>query len=295
MPNKHRRCRHGKNRQICKHPDCIGKASKICSHGKQKARWKHPDCIGKATGLCKHGRRKAFCKHPDCIGKASGICPHGKQKARCPDCASLDNRLLRGTICAGCAMVSRVVRYKFALCRSCQHEAAGTETVEMRVLHILKQFFLGIQYSKSSYLAGKFCPIAGGCGSAYPDLYIALQDRVVFIEIDKQCHSQYDTSCEVARYDALQYGSDCTKPSLRIRFNPGSRMEWRLRTKVLVQAVRNCIHTPLLSDATPVMCVRYLFYNQAGKRHISAVRNQALTLTLEDDFFSVTDPDILRY
>ena len=167
----------------------------------------------------------------------------------------------------------------------------------MKVLDVLRNFFPGMQYSKFNYFAGKFCPVAGGCAGAYPDLYIFTGDRVVFIEIDEGCHAQYDSSCELARYDALQYGSDHIKPSLCIRFNPGTRDSVLIRRcGVLVQMVRNYLNTPLHLDVAPVINVCFLFYNQAGKKHISAMRSQAAnTLIMWDYKTPVTDIDIVQF
>ena len=91
-------------------------------------------------------------------------------------------------------MVGRRGCYRFTLCSSCKRYRASTETAEMKVLNVLRHFFPGIQYSKYNYFAGKFCPAAGGCGGAYPDLYIFTGDMVVFIEIDEDCHAQYNSS-----------------------------------------------------------------------------------------------------
>ena len=136
----------------------------------------------------------------------------------------------------------------------------------MKVLDVLKICFPGIQYSSYNYLAGKFCPAAGGCGGAYPDLYIFTGDRVVFIEIHEDCHAQYDSSCELARYDALQYGSDHIKPSVCILFNPGTRDSVLIRRcGVLVQMMRNYVNTPLQLDVAPVINVCFLSYTQADK------------------------------
>ena len=175
-------CPHGRRKTHCKEPVCIGKATAICPHGRRKAYCKEPECVAKATAICSHGRHKTQCKDPECIAKATAICPHGRLKAACPDCAPLQNRLQRGTVCAGCGMVGRKGRYKYTLCKSCSEP----ETTEKQVFDFLGHFFPGIQYSKSSYMGGKFCPQVGaGCTGAYPDMYIALEDRVVFIEVDE--------------------------------------------------------------------------------------------------------------
>ena len=183
---------------------------------------------------------------------------------------------------------------KYTLCNSCSKQ----ETTEKQVSKFLEHFFPGIQYSKSSYMGGKFCPQVGaGCTGAYPDKYIALQDRVVFIEVDEDSHAQYDPSCELARYDKLQYGRDCIKPSLCIRFNPGGKTEERrMRCKVLVQAVRDYINAALRDNVTPVMTVRHLLYDSSGEQHIYAVQNLAEgTLVLQQEPITVTDNDILEY
>ena len=119
----------------------------------------------------------------------------------------------------------------------------------------------------------------------------------MFIGLDEHCHAQYDPSCELARYDKLQYGRDSIKPSLCIRFNPGSKNDERLmRCKVLVQAVRNYVNATLHDNVAPIMTVCYLLYEPEGNRHISAVRGQAGgTLVLQEGPVLVTDKDILQY
>ena len=50
-------------------------------------------------------------------------------------------------------------RYSYTLCKSCNEP----ETTEKQVFNFLEHFFPGIQYSKSSYMGGKFCPQVGVC------------------------------------------------------------------------------------------------------------------------------------
>ena len=133
----------------------------------------------------------------------------------------------------------------------------------------------GLKFSKS-YLGGTGCSrqvdgssdCAEKTKGAYPDIPILLNDRLVIIEVDENRHQHYEVSCELARYDTLQFSSNHLLPTTCIRFNPHltttNKLRFEDRVKTLVQVVRNRLLANLGKDEVPVMSVMYLFYGEVS-------------------------------
>lgn len=68
-----------------------------------------------------------------------------------------------------------------------------------------------------SWVADK--TITGGCSRRRPDLMLDLGYQVVIVEVDEDCHANYDCSCENKRIMELSQDVD-HKPIVFIRFNP---------------------------------------------------------------------------
>jgi hypothetical protein len=133
----------------------------------------------------------------------------------------------------------------------------------------------GIRFNKGSFLGGNTCTtqIDGTCNTentkgAYPDLPIVLPDRIAIVETDENRHQYYDKSCELARYDTLQFGHKTLLPSKIFRFNPHDtatiKLDFTAKLKVLVQRVRNYLLEELEADAAPVASVEWLFYGEVS-------------------------------
>ncbi|KAJ3122138.1 hypothetical protein HK100_012118 [Physocladia obscura] len=100
---------------------------------------------------------------------------------------------------------------------------------------------------------------------AYPDIPIVLQDRVAIIEIDENRHQYYDTSCELARYDVLQFGTATLLATKVFRFNPHDSLTVKFEFEVkLLQRVRNYVNQEL-DEEVPVAAVEWLYYDEGSK------------------------------
>jgi len=89
------------------------------------------------------------------------------------------------------------------------------------------------------------------------------------VEVDEHRHAYYNPDCEANRLDVVQYGSQVTKPSLLVRFNPHlmareSEVTFELRLKNLAQYLRNALRSfeeqNLVTGSAPVMYIQYMFY-----------------------------------
>ena len=84
------------------------------------------------------------------------------------------------------------------------------------------------------------------------------------MEVDENRHAYYNPDCEANRLDVVQYGSQVTKPSLLVRFNPHlmareSEVTFELRLKNLAQYLRNALRS-FEAGSAPVMYIQYMFY-----------------------------------
>ena len=147
---------------------------------------------------------------------------------------------------------------------------------------------LTLHFSTQS-IDGGLCPAEGAeapvrTKAALPDLAMVLPHKNIFIEIDENRHQFYDESCELARYDTLQFGADSTKPSLCLRFNPHVVVNQELpsledRIKFLMQRLRNATTAPIDTEAAPTMTVQHLFYG-SGSTQLKTARRAADSLTI---------------
>ncbi len=115
--------------------------------------------------------------------------------------------------------------------------------------------------------------MAGACNKerpkgAYPDISLVLQDRVCIIEVDEHRHQFYNSSCELARYDVLQFGTKDLLPTRVFRFNPHDtatlKFDFTSKLKMLIQRVRNYLNEELEIGAAPVASVEWLYYGQVN-------------------------------
>jgi hypothetical protein len=186
----------------------------------------------------------------------------------------MKNAIAKGLVCSICA----VTKTRAGVCRKCFGTLFASDAVsfEALTLQALCHFFgQGLKFSKA-YLGGTGCSrqvdgsqaCAENTKGAYPDIPTLLNDRVINIEVDENRHQFYDVSCELARYDTLQFGSDKLRPTICIRFNPHvvatCQVLFEDRIKILIQIFRNALHAELDENEVPVMPVRYLFYGQVS-------------------------------
>ena len=129
-----------------------------------------------------------------------------------------------------------------------------------------------MRLNKNQFVGGTACKdqINGSCSDektkgAYPDIPLVWKDRYGIIEVDENRHNFYEQSCELARYDTIQFGTDQLKPTKFFRFNPHKTNDIPFtlleKVKVLIQSVRNYFKAELNPDL-PVAYVEYLFYGE---------------------------------
>ncbi|KAJ3266487.1 hypothetical protein HDU77_000587 [Chytriomyces hyalinus] len=138
------------------------------------------------------------------------------------------------------------------------------------VLQTVCHFFgEGVRLNKGTFLGGTACKdqLDGVCNDkrtkgAYPEIPLISTDRVAIVEVDKNRHQFYDKTCELARYDTLQFGTAVLLPTRVFRFNPHDmatlQFELSSKLKVLVQQVHNYLNEELEVDAAPVASVEWL-------------------------------------
>ena len=92
---------------------------------------------------------------------------------------------------------------------------------------------------------------------------------ILYVEVDEHRHAYYDSTCEAARLDVVQFGSQVNKPSLLVRFNPHLvkgecevPFEDRLRTlaQYLWSVLKSFEEKIVAEDPMPVMTILHLFY-----------------------------------
>ena len=129
------------------------------------------------------------------------------------------------------------------------------------------------------------------------------------MEVDENRHAYYNPDCEANRLDVVQYGSQVTKPSLLVRFNPHlmageSEVTFELRLKNLAQYLLNALRSFDPTSSKPVMYIQYMFYGtesvqkkllESHARHTICFLPDIDTphdlLSLDEDIasFSITD------
>ncbi|KAJ3409330.1 hypothetical protein HDU80_001790, partial [Chytriomyces hyalinus] len=105
---------------------------------------------------------------------------------------------------------------------------------------------------------------------AYPDIPLISTDHVAIVEVDENQHQFYDKTCELARYDTLQFGTAVLLPT----------------------RVRNYLNEELEVDAAPVASVEWLFYGQhasATLRILPDVNDLNIALDKDIAAFSLSD------
>ncbi|KAJ3410506.1 hypothetical protein HDV05_003696 [Chytridiales sp. JEL 0842] len=172
--------------------------------------------------------------------------------------------------------------------------------MEALVLKTVCHFFGdGVRFNKGTFLGGASCKeqIDGKCDNAktkgaYPDIPLVLEDRVVIVEIDESRHQFYNESCELARYDTLQFGTKHLLPTKVFRFNPHDtstiKLDFQAKLKVLIQRVRNYL-TSTLEETIPVASVEWLYYGEGSKQKEFA-KHASNTIRILPDINDLCEP-----
>ncbi|KAJ3010752.1 UNVERIFIED_CONTAM: hypothetical protein HDU68_001998 [Siphonaria sp. JEL0065] len=181
---------------------------------------------------------------------------------------------------------------------------AGHVFVFMTVCHFFGE---GIRFNKGTLLGGTACKdqVDGACNDektkgAYPDIPLVLNDRVAIVEVDENRHQYYNQSCELARYDTLQFGTGWLLPTRVFRFNPHDTATLRFdftSKLMLIQRVRNYLNEELEIGAAPVASVEWLYYGQESKQRTFAEQASGSLCILPDvnDLSISLDADIAAF
>ena len=106
---------------------------------------------------------------------------------------------------------------------------------------------------------------------AYPVIFFVLKHFILVLEIDENEHKFYDATCELVRYDTMQYGQEKLRKTVCIRFNPHQctsvvdQPAFLERVKELVQIIRTILKNEAVKTPSSdelVMNIMYLGYNQ---------------------------------
>ena len=211
------------------------------------------------------------------------------------------------------------VRTGAGACKECfaKVQGGGDVSIEAFVRCALEHKFPGTEFCTKTRLGGldctqsidgSLCPAGSAealvrTKAALPDLAMVLLHMNIYIEIDENRHQYYEESCELARYDTVQFGADSIKPSLCLRFNPHVVVNQDLpsledRIKFLMQRLRNAINAPIDKEAEPIMTVQHLFYG-SGSTQLKTAQRAANSLIILDEVNDATsidyDDDIMMF
>ena len=122
-----------------------------------------------------------------------------------------------------------------------------------------------------------FNKTVGGCSKRRPDAYLDLLTHIIIVECDENQHTNYDTTCEIARINEL-FTDLGDRPIVFIRFNPDEydnkqssfkyhkttgvpmihdTTEWNER----LESLKNCINKYIHNIPSETI-VEYLFYDK---------------------------------
>jgi hypothetical protein len=234
----HKKCIHGKRKQVCiicdnsgfcKHKREIRKCiecngSGICEHKKRK--WDCKLCDGvsycvhnkykfyciecSGSGICIHKKRKTFCK--EC--KGSSICIHNKEKRHCKECGG-------SSLCKTPNCETRKIAKYDGHCAFCYYHlfpdkpnSRNYKTKERSVTEFIIDTF-----PEYTWISDK--KVEDGCSLRRPDLLLDLGYQVIIIEIDETQHRNYEEICNNRRTMEISKDLD-HRPIIFIRFNPDS-------------------------------------------------------------------------
>jgi len=181
--------------------------------------------------------------------------------------------------------------------------------MEAIVFQTVSHFFGdGIKINSRRFLGGGSCAqqVDGSrecedrTKGAYSDIPLVLPcGSVIFVEVDENCHVNYDPSCELARYDTLRFGADIelNKDVYVLRFNPHNTDEITFslldRLKVLIERLYRLMEMESVAVKDPaaigVLQVQFMFYSKDSP-HMHAARLATSTLTVGDDIDDLNMP-----
>jgi hypothetical protein len=214
-------CRyHAYGYKLCQHEGCkktaVDKTPLCVAHGGGD-RCQHEGCTKKARSK----------KNPYCIVHGGGDrCQHeGCDKSAVgTSTSSFCITHGGGNRCAVCTLVS--VRREGLLCYSCR---VGTE--RMKQLEMMVKIHLESD-TRTANFSYRDQTLPCSPNRRRPDFVYVLEDRIVTVECDENCHRHYNRECEIARITELMEQCHAT-PLILIRFNPTQRALPQLTNEVI--------------------------------------------------------------
>ena len=242
-------CEHKRQRNQCK--ECDG--ASICEHKRQKSLCK--ECDG--TSICEHKRKRSSCK--ECDG--ASICEHKRRRNQCKECggASICEHQCIRNHCIICSpqiacnycKLNIMSRNKYRpYCFNC-YCVLNPDIEHLRKYKIKENYLTDAL--KEMYLLTPFIQdqiIKGGCSKRRPDFLFELFTHTIIIENDENGHSNYDTTCDIAKLNET-FTDLGDRPLVLIRFNPDKyknkscfdkegkliKIEWVKRVNILKETL----------------------------------------------------------
>ena len=177
---------------------------------------------GKRTHCAKCKTKDMYRLHGVCIHCKKTLAMYGttSKRTHCIGCKTEEMTRCSG-MCTRCNTTRSTKKFK-DLCTTCfcivypdEKFSRRVKSKELRVVAELRStIFNDFAYIKSNFDKR----IEGGCSKRRPDIYSQCGAYDVCTEIDENQHSNYDTTCEVARVNNIF--SDAGVPIWFVRFNP---------------------------------------------------------------------------
>jgi hypothetical protein len=227
----------------CQHEGCdksaYSKKNPLCKAHGGGNRCQHEGCDKAAQGnthFCIGHGGGDRCQHEGCDKSAAGTSPYCKghgggdrcQHEGCDKSAQGKTSLCighgGGDRCAVCTLVS--VRREGFLCYVCR---IGTE--RMKQLEVMVKIHLESD-TRTANFSYRDQTLPCSPNRRRPDFVYVLEDRIVTVECDENCHRHYNRECEIARITELMEQCHAT-PLILIRFNPTQRGLPQLTNEVI--------------------------------------------------------------
>lgn len=265
-----KRCKHGIVKVMCKR--CTF-SKRMCRCGRRLTR-----CTTCKIGgsICPCGLNRYICK----LCSPHHFCLHKVRNDLCTICTPLDILLVRSGFCSLCGVTR--TRRKSGQCFSCDQRTA--ERTEHKVFRLIKECVPPVS-SEDNVVTGHSC----GERRRRADLSWVGRDRIVYVEIDEESHMSRPVECEVSKVDSTKWGVAEDQQCLHtvfIRFNPdkqrGSSENLRARCEVLANTI-NYWTSVEICTRKEIPTVVYLYYGDAGQKHIIASEKAGFKVEVYDD------------
>lgn len=205
--------------------------------------------------------------------------PKEKIPRFCSNCKLDGMEDIKNPKCISCKLF--MVNKKPHLCAYCKPESTlKQKTHEMQVVNYLEENNIKFVHNKS---------VGFVCGNYRPDVKIDAGTHLVIVEIDEDQHSQYDSSCELARMLNIHQaeGLKC----IFLRYNPDVvryndkvvKIQQNTRLKTLLQEINKSIENVPRDEVT----VYRLYYNNDKGEHVQKCDINSDCIKLVQSFYKL--------